>query len=267
MTHPGSYRPMPGGLHSTISSAPIISPYLIHLTCASACSLSHQFYTKIASKLKNRTGPCRVATETPGKRIYAWAQALTRDKDTLTAATPMPRLPSKPPPWKEPTEEHRQRESDCRLAKSNSSKEIYNHFTKQWQTSWDSYRSTRPEPSIALSTPLGKKRTRIHEWVANAESALATQIRTEKIGLAAFLRRQRVPTVASPTCPCAWHRQTAKHVIMFRPLYNTRGTGSVGAPNNYNKLVSEAQSLKNISSHFIKTSLAQFSVSAEQLYG
>lgn len=42
--------------------------------------------------------------------------------------------------------------------------------------------------------------------LAKAESALAAQIRTEKIGLANFLHRHHEPTVTSPACPCGWHR-------------------------------------------------------------
>lgn len=43
----------------------------------------------------------------------------------------------------------------------------------------------------------------------------------EIIGLADFLR-QHVPGITSPGCPRGWHRQTAKHAIMFYPLQEIR---------------------------------------------
>ena len=130
------------------------------------------------------------------------------------------------------------------------------HFNLwQWRISWEAYKSTKPNPTAALATPLNKKRLRIHEGLAKAESSLATQIRTEKIGLADFLHRRRVPTVASPACPCGWHRQTAKHIIMFCPMYNFGSRGSIGAPANYTKLINTAHDLKNITSRLIKAGL------------
>ena len=39
-----------------------------------------------------------------------------------------------------------------------------------------------------------------------------TQIRSGKIGLAAFLHKCRVPGFESPACPCGWQWETAKHV-------------------------------------------------------
>ena len=210
-------------------------------------------------------GPQRKAIETPGQRKYAWAQSVITDT-TSTSTSPL--LPSlEPPPWEQPTIEQLQSRNAFQLAKTKHSRMVSNNFSKQWQTSWETYRSTKPNPANALTSPLSKARLRIHEGLAKAESSLATQIRTEKIGLAAFLHRQCVPTVTSPACPCGWRRQTAKHVIMFCPLYDVGSRGSVGAPSNHNKLVNTARGLKNITSRLIKTGLvAQFSVAAEQLY-
>ena len=111
-----------------------------------------------------------------------------------------------------------------RLARAKHSQMISNHFSKQWQISWEAYKSTKSNPIATLTAPLNKKRLRIHEGLAKAESSLATQICTEKVGLANVLHRGRVPIVTSPACPCGWHRQTAKHVIMFA-LYRQSGFG------------------------------------------
>lgn len=45
-------------------------------------------------------------------------------------------------------------------------------------------------------------------------NAVKAQIKTEKIDLAEFLHRRRVPGFPSPACPCGWYRQTPKHAIM-----------------------------------------------------
>ena len=73
-----------------------------------------------------------------------------------------------------------------------------------------------------LSVPLSKKRLKIYTQLKKAESALTTQIRTGKIGLADFLYKRRVPSVTSPACSCGWHRQTSEHVIMFCRLIGNR---------------------------------------------
>ena len=210
-------------------------------------------------------GPQRKIIETPGQRKYAWAWSITENSPASTLPLP---LPPKPLLWEEPTTKQLQSRSAFQLAKVKYSKTIFSLFLKQWQSSWEAYRSTKTNPTAALITPLNKRRLRIHEGLAKAESSLTTQIRTEKIGLADFLHRQRVPTAISPVCPCGWHRQTAKHIIMFCPLYDFGSRGPIGAPANYTQLVNTARDLKNITSRLIKTGIfAQFSVAAEQLYG
>ena len=153
-------------------------------------------------------------------------------------------------------------------ARAKRSKTLSSHFLKHWQSSWEAYRLTKTNPTASLTTALSKKRLCIHEGLAKAEGSLATHIRTEKIGLTDFLHRRRVPAITSPACPCGWHRQTAKRIIMFCPLYNFGTRGSIGAPATYTQLVNTARDVKNITSRLIKTGIfAQFSVAAEELYG
>ena len=202
----------------------------------------------------------------PGQRKYAWARSITVDNPP--ASTPSLPLSPRPLLWEEPIAEQLQSRSAFQLARAKRSKTISSHVLEQWQSSWEAYRLTKTTPIAALTTPLSKKRLRIHEGLAKAESSLATQIRTEKIGLADFTHRRRVPVATSPACPCGWHRQTAKHIIMFCPLYDFGSRGPIGAPANYTQLVNTARDLKNITSRLIKTGIfARFSVGQEQLYG
>ena len=55
---------------------------------------------------------------------------------------------------------------------------------------------------------------KLHSRLHKAESAVITQIRTECIGLAAFLNKARVPDFPSLVCQCGRARETARHVIL-----------------------------------------------------
>src|SRR5947209_2325171 len=56
------------------------------------------------------------------------------------------------------------------------------------------------------------------QGISKATSSLITQIRSEKIGLNAFLTDRHVPGFTA-ACDCGWRRQTAKHILMFCPTY------------------------------------------------
>lgn len=95
-----------------------------------------------------------------------------------------------------------------------------------------------------------------------AESALANQIRTEKIGLADFL------SFISLACPCGWHRQTPKHVIMFCNLLRGRELMLREAgTNNYRLLTEAPKSLKALTAWLMRSGLlGQFSLTVKLLY-
>jgi len=59
---------------------------------------------------------------------------------------------------------------------------------------------------LNLITCPGRAAVKRHAALCKAESAVITQIRTGRIGLAAFLNKARVPEVESPACQCGWAR-------------------------------------------------------------
>ena len=59
-----------------------------------------------------------------------------------------------------------------------------------------------------------RKALRLHAGLPKAQTSVLTQIRTGKIGLAAFLHKRRVPGVLTPACSCGWQWETAKHIIL-----------------------------------------------------
>ena len=274
----GAYKATP---IKALEAETVVAPIALHLQqlqaklryrmrSAGNTKFINKACTRIATKLQQKTGPKRAVEATPGQRKQEWAWSLGQDVSSIAAPPllPLPPLPPKPPPWEEPSEDHHQQQSNKRLAKKAFSKKAQSIFTQQWRSMWEAYRATKSDPSASLTAGLSRKRLQIHEGLARAQSSLATQIRTEKIGFADFLHKQRVPTVTSPACPCGWHRQTAKHVIMFCPLQDLGGKGPPGSLANFNSLVNSAQGLKIVTSRLIKSGLlAQYSVAAEQLYG
>ena len=95
---------------------------------------------------------------------------------------------------------------------------IKKHSHTCWQKHWETYISEIPEDrrTPAQKQTLGKN-NKLHTGLTKQESSLITQIRTEKIGLAAFLARQRVPRYTLQ-CTCLWPRQDPKHIIMNCPI-------------------------------------------------
>ena len=90
-----------------------------------------------------------------------------------------------------------------------------------------------------------RKRLKLHEDLAKAESALAVQIRSEKMGFAKFLHTRRVPGVTSPACDCGWHSQTANHIIRWCPLRNDRNRLLANAETeDYRVLITTPKGLK-----------------------
>lgn len=147
---------------------------------------------------------------------------------------------------------------------------IRKHCADRWQASWKSYQEAHDRNLTVAQTALLSKKQRldIHIVLAKAESALATQIRTEKIGFAQFLHQSRVPTVDSPACDCGWHSQTAKHVIMYCRLRpHRRRVLEEAGTTDYRRLISTPKGLRVVTKWVMKSGLlSQFSLAAEQLY-
>src|SRR5271156_5338120 len=96
-------------------------------------------------------------------------------------------------------------------------KEAIAKITKtSWDKKWTAYLNAIPADRVKSPSQLdtGRKRSQLHTGLSKPMSALITQIRTEKIGLNAFLADRRVPGYTA-ACTCGWPRQTAKHILMY----------------------------------------------------
>ena len=109
---------------------------------------------------------------------------------------------------------------------------------------------------------------RLHATLPKPHSSLLTQIRTEKIGLAAFLHQRRVPGFESPACPCGWQWETAKHVILNCPRF-TRESWQLRQQvpsTDLQQLTSNPRAATAVTTRFLHLNLlAQFSWAREKL--
>jgi hypothetical protein len=80
----------------------------------------------------------------------------------------------------------------------------------RWKQCWE---TRHPEWGLLDTGPPSPRVVKLHKGLRKAESSVITQIRTGRIGLAAFLNKARVPGFPSPVCACGQARETAAHVI------------------------------------------------------
>jgi len=82
----------------------------------------------------------------------------------------------------------------------------------------------------------------LHKNLYKAESSLAMQLRTKKIGFNAFLVRQRVLNVSSD-CTCKYPDQSVKHVVLFYLDINCSNE-NLSPSSDFNLILTNAASLK-----------------------
>jgi len=89
----------------------------------------------------------------------------------------------------------------------------------QWDLRWENYKKRIADinATLAQRSHLSKRSVRMRDGLQKAESTLAIHIRTERIGLNAYLHSRNVPGTNSPRCDCGWSHQTAKHILMHCP--------------------------------------------------
>jgi len=102
-----------------------------------------------------------------------------------------------------------------------SERAIAQFHRSQWDLRWENYKKRIADINAtpAQRSHLSKKSVRMRDGLQKAESTLATHIRTERIGLNAYLHSRNVPGANSPRCDCGWSHQTAKHILMHCPKW------------------------------------------------
>ena len=114
----------------------------------------------------------------PGVKKHDWARHMLKDAPVISFPNPHPHWIENPRRCEKLEAATTSQRKHLQLLKL--------QHTKAWIDSWMTYPNRVIEPSIAQAAPLDKKWLKIHLPLKKAESALATQIRTGKIGLADF---------------------------------------------------------------------------------
>ena len=129
--------------------------------------------------------------------------------------------------------------------------------TESWERRWEGYLRRIPEGRKSPAhRDTRKTRSQLHVTLSKATSALITQIRTEKIGLNAFLTQQHVPGYIA-NCSCGWERQTAKHILLYCPSF-TRGREELfrdAGTNSYSQMVVTTRGARAAAQFLQKTGL------------
>jgi len=146
---------------------------------------------------------------------------------------------------------------------------VQEYVAKQGKGRWEEYRHKRRSHTTAAQG--AKWDAKIDQWHTNltkAQSALAIQIRTEKIGFQDFLYRMRVPDVLGPWCECRRGIQTAKHIIEYCSKYSHQRNRihQAAGTADYNQLISSQRGLEVVTRWIIQEGmLPQFSRAKELL--
>ena len=82
---------------------------------------------------------------------------------------------------------------------------------RDWISRW---RSRKSSWGLADTSNPSRKHLARHKDLFKAESAILTQARTGRIGLAAFLYKRKVPGFNTATCCCGQSPETVKHVVV-----------------------------------------------------
>lgn len=199
---------------------------------------------------------------TPGERKDAKLdEAINKGRELLNAQTQIQiqqihRRPDEPRPTVPPADR----------------RAIAVYHRDQWEKRWESYRRRKPEyhRTPAQNERLTDKVLDLRTGLQKAESTLATQIRTERIGLNAYLASRRVPDFDSPECDCGWGHQTARHILIHCTKWVTQRTHmlSTAGTTDYRRLITTARGLKAAARMLMKTDLLkQFSLAKILLYG
>ena len=164
---------------------------------------------RIARHLQSGRGRKRKRVPTPTVEKETWALKALDAKSWELAATGTRKKRGRDSPYRA-TEEY-QSIDVTRL-------KIQDWFRKRRSERWEEYQRGIPR---AIRTPaqvgdLYNGRLDHHKMLRKAESSIAIQMRSGKIGLNAFLSRMKVPG-ANPDCECGWRKQDAKHVLLFCP--------------------------------------------------
>ena len=138
------------------------------------------------------------------------------------------------------------------------------YSTQQAKKKWKEYQRKTVNRASVYKGEWSHANIKRYAKLTSAQTFIAFQIRTEKIGLRNFLFARKVPDVASPICQCLQGRQTAKHLLIFCPRYPKDSLRDDCGTLDYNALTNNLKDLRKIAKWFLRNNiLEQFRVARE----
>lgn len=136
-----------------------------------------------------------------------------------------------------------------------------------WKKKWtEQTRQERRNKPVAQGTSWNPKIRQLHSELTKPQSTLLTLLRTEHISLEDFLSRRKVPGHPSLACPCGWHRQTPKHILIFCPHFQEGRAQmlQLAETTDYHTLLSTKKGVQAVTKWFLRLGLLnQFSLARE----
>jgi hypothetical protein len=96
--------------------------------------------------------------------------------------------------------------------------------TKDWKARWDDVKHRRMDrnPPATWTTAWEQDRRKLYAGLSKAEATALFLMRTEVIGLNAWLASIGVPNI-DPRCPCGQQAQTVRHVVLHCQRHEREG--------------------------------------------
>ena len=155
--------------------------------------------------------------------------------------------------------QRRQRQCPNTLERPNQPEQGENTWRtlqEKWKQKWESYRRTHVDGPPAAADLKAKEILKMRSQLPRRDTTMATLVRSECIGLRAFLHKRRVPGFDNPACDCGGGRQTAKHTIMFCTKWD-RATLFTAGSQDYRKMVSTARGIQAITRWMISCGILE----------
>jgi hypothetical protein len=134
----------------------------------------------------------------------------------------------------------------------------------EWKARWeDQSRTTRARRQATWTTPWEQDRRKLYAGLSKAEATALFLMRTEVIGLNAWLASIQVPG-ALPACACGWRAQTVRHVVLHCPRYERVSLLEQCGTARLDEILSRPASAKHAARWLIRSGvLEQFRVAKE----
>ena len=114
--------------------------------------------------------------------------------------------------------EHTGRSVSYPILRSSLYRSINATLTTNWRATWSEAPTGKDLRNLDPSLPSKKTSLGLH-GNHKPTSSLTVQLRTQKIGLKAFLYSRRIPGCPDSWCQCREGQQTVKHILLQCPLW------------------------------------------------